>query len=150
MAIVRKGSIYFLSLSVATLVALSPWVLLMPMHNSDLKCLMLAILLGAALWFATVSGSEQRSKILRISLILAVISIGTCLIFRFLPNNGSLDLVTSNKIGPLFRLDGEAAYDAAVFEAWSELWIALGFSTLVISSAVILVKACKKIRFSGR
>jgi hypothetical protein len=114
-----------LALTVTTVYALTPFLLL-PIPTIDpYQLLFTAVIVGMVLFKAYLSSGRTKLKLLVWMAAGAALSLGTRLIIGFLPPANVFEIPIPNVIGPLLRLHGEAAYDAEMYELWCEVWLAL-------------------------
>ena len=68
---------------------------------------------------------EKRTFVFSVLSILSGVSFLAVITLKIWPQDGSLDGLTTNYLGALLHLDGESAYDAALFESFCEIWMVL-------------------------
>jgi hypothetical protein len=88
----------------------------------DPQILLIPVAVGVLVAVAYRCSPDQRRKILRVVSTVAGLCIGASIVMR-LPILSAIYVPVVTPYIP--GLDGEAAYDAHLYEAWCEAWVAL-------------------------
>lgn len=140
--LVRK---LFLPLARALLVALlavfdlTPFVFLLPVPESDswtiTGLVMIVLAAGYLAYLAVKAATPKQRAILPVLAVVAVLNVLTKIGMNHLPST-LVDRMGTEYIASIFHLDGELAYDAALYEVWCELWLCLALVTCAMGWTV--------------
>ena len=114
---------------------LTPFVFLLPVPPTDTWSIVGLVALcaggGYCAWSSFKSTTPKQRALLPLLAIAAVLTLLTKFAMNRLPAT-LLDRVATDYIASLFGLDGEFAYDAALFEMWCELWLCFALTACAI------------------
>ena len=118
---------------------LTPFVFLLPVPPTDSWTIaaLIFICVVAGYWarLSVKSATPKQRAVLPLLAVVAVLNVLTKLGMTHLPST-LLDRVPIGFIASLFGLDGEYAYDAAIYEVWCQLWLCLALFTCAIGWTV--------------
>jgi len=121
---------YWLALAIAAACGLVPF-LLVPIPAIDpYQLLLVPAIVGAILRWAMLQRWRTRLRILGWAATGAGLALSTSTIVGHFPPYTAFRVPIPNIVGPVFHLDGEAAYDAGMYELWCEAWLALALITI--------------------
>lgn len=112
--------LYWVLLFLFTIMALGPFVLLWPKENLPIQVTILLIFFSVVAIFYKGSPELRRRQFFTVFLVMIFFHVLAFFIIRYLPLSAQTDYL-AKKLG----LDGEGAYDAAMYEAWCETWLFL-------------------------
>lgn len=126
---------------------LTPFVFLVPVPPTDSwtigALIFICVVSGYWAWLAFKSATPKQRAVLPLLAVVAMLNVLTQICMTHLPSTLQ-DRVPYGFIASLFGLDGEYAYNAALFEVWCQLWLCLALIACAIGWTVrraVLTKA---------
>lgn len=107
-----------------------------PGHDITIHLLLaLSSIVIAVTCVAAFKGAKRRHQILRVLSVLAVISVVASLLMHLF-QRGLVQTSPAHVLGPLLRVDGQFAFEAAEFEVYCELWLC---AAALVGGAIFVV-----------
>lgn len=116
---------YCLALAITVACGIARFLLLPNPAIGRYQLAIVPVVVASLVIWAMCHRWQMRLRVLGWAAISAGLALSTSLIVGNLPPYSVFHIPTPNIIGPAFHLDGEAAYDAGMYELWCEVWFVL-------------------------